>query len=87
MLQYSGTSSLDVGSTLRYACEVIVPCLERTPDELGNILRALQGAYIPADPSGAPTRDLTHVLPTGRNFYSVDPRALPSPIAYQVGTD
>ena len=73
--------------TLRFACEVIVPSLERTPDEIANILRALHGEYVPAGPSGAPTRGLAHVLPTGRNFYSVDPKALPSPIAYQVGTD
>ena len=80
-------SAPEVERTLRFACEVIVPSLERTPDEIGNILRALAGEYIPAGPSGAPTRGLAHVLPTGRNFYSVDPKTLPSPIAYQVGTD
>ena len=64
-----------------------MPRLERTPDEIGNILCALRGEYVPAGPSGAPTRGLAHVLPTGRNFYSVDPKTLPSPIAYQVGTD
>ena len=85
--QRLGTSHPEVGRTLRFACEVIVPRLARTPDEIANILRALQGEYVPAGPSGAPTRGLVHVLPTGRNFYSVDPRALPSPIAYQVGTD
>jgi cobaltochelatase CobN len=82
-----GTADAEVCRTLRFACEVIVPRLERTPDEIGNILHALQGAYVPAGPSGAPTRGLAHVLPTGRNFYSVDPKTLPSPIAYQVGTD
>ena len=87
VLQRLGTSHPEVSRTLRFACEVIVPRLARTPDEIANILRALQGEYVPAGPSGAPTRGLAHVLPTGRNFYSVDPRALPSPIAYQVGTD
>jgi cobaltochelatase CobN len=82
-----GTAEAEVCRTLRFACEVIVPRLERTPDEIGNILHALQGEYVPAGPSGAPTRGLAHVLPTGRNFYSVDPKTLPSPIAYQVGTD
>lgn len=84
--QHLGSPDATVCRTLRFACEVIVPCLERTPDEIANILRALHGEYIPAGPSGAPTRGLAHVLPTGRNFYSVDPKALPSPIAYQVGT-
>jgi cobaltochelatase CobN len=85
--QQLGSADAEVCRTLRFACEVIVPRLERTPDEIGNILCALQGAYVPAGPSGAPTRGLAHVLPTGRNFYSVDPKTLPSPIAYQVGTD
>jgi cobaltochelatase CobN len=82
-----GVDAPEVVRTLRFACEVIIPSLERTPDEIRNILRALDGEYIPAGPSGAPTRGLAHVLPTGRNFYSVDPKTLPSPIAYQVGTD
>src|SRR5262249_55615987 len=85
--QQLGTPDAEVSRTLRFACEVIVPRLERTPDEIANIVRALQGEYVPAGPSGAPTRGLAHVLPTGRNFYSVDPKALPSQIAYQVGTD
>ncbi len=85
--QQVGMPAPDVCRSLRFACEVIVPCLERTPDEIANILRALDGEYVPAGPSGAPTRGLAHVLPTGRNFYSVDPKTLPSPIAYQVGTD
>jgi cobaltochelatase CobN len=82
-----GASAPEVIQTLRFACDMIVPALERTPDEINNILRALDGEYIPAGPSGAPTRGLAHVLPTGRNFYSVDPKTLPSPLAYQVGTD
>ena len=40
---------------------------------------------MPPGPSGAPTRGMVNVLPTGRNFYSVDPRALPSPAAWDVG--
>jgi cobaltochelatase CobN len=45
----------------------------------------LGGEYVPAGPSGAPTRGGAHVLPTGRNFYSVDPKALPSPLSWEVG--
>src|SRR5262249_19108726 len=62
-----GRAYQEVCRTLRFACEILVPRLERTPDELANILRALQGEYVPAGPSGAPTRGLAHVLPTGRN--------------------
>lgn len=69
----------------RWICQRLVPALLRTPDEIGNTLAALDGRYVPAGPSGAPTRGGAHVLPTGRNFYSVDPKALPSPLSWEVG--
>ncbi len=81
-----GRADADVEGALRFACEVIVPRLARTTDELTNILGALDGRHVPAGPSGAPTRGRVDVLPTGRNFYSVDPRALPSQLSYETGT-
>ncbi len=48
-------------------------------------MHALDGGYVPAGPSGSPLRGLINVLPTGRNFYSVDPKAIPSRLAYQTG--
>ncbi|GGQ76180.1 cobaltochelatase subunit CobN [Streptomyces griseorubens] len=72
-------------AVLRFACEEVVPRLERTTDEIGHILRALDGGYVPAGPSGSPTRGLVNVLPTGRNFYSVDPKAIPSRLSWEVG--
>ncbi|MGH9021600.1 MAG: cobaltochelatase subunit CobN, partial [Acidimicrobiia bacterium] len=71
--------------TLEWVARRLVPALRQTPDELANLLGALSGRYVPAGPSGAPTRGAAHVLPTGRNFYSVDPKALPSPLAFEVG--
>ncbi len=53
--------------------------------EVGNILHALDGGFVPPGPSGSPTRGMAHVLPTGRNFFSVDPRALPTMASWQVG--
>src|SRR4029453_3476066 len=50
-------------------------------DEIASTLAALDGRYVPAGPSGAPTRGAAHVLPTGRNLYSVDPKALPSALS------
>ncbi|HLZ72419.1 MAG TPA: cobaltochelatase subunit CobN [Dehalococcoidia bacterium] len=70
---------------LRYVCAELLPKLQRIPDELGRVLEALDGRYTPAGPSGAPTRGMAHVLPTGRNFYGVDPRAIPSVAAWQTG--
>ncbi|MER7171212.1 cobaltochelatase subunit CobN [Streptomyces mesophilus] len=72
-------------AVLGFACEEVVPRLERTTDEIGHILRALDGGYVPAGPSGSPTRGLVNVLPTGRNFYSVDPKAIPSRLSWEVG--
>ncbi|MDP1805534.1 MAG: cobaltochelatase subunit CobN, partial [Acidimicrobiales bacterium] len=61
------------------------PNLRRTPEELGNLVGGLAGRHVPAGSSGSPTRGGAHVLPTGRNFYSVDPRAIPSALAWDVG--
>ena len=68
-----------------WICDRLVPALAATPDEVANTLLALDGGYVPAGPSGAPTRGAAHVLPTGRNFYSVDPKALPSALSWDVG--
>jgi cobaltochelatase CobN len=70
---------------LRFICADLIPNLRRNTEEIDNLLRALDGRHVPAGPSGAPTRGMAHVLPTGRNFYAVDPRALPSQAAWQVG--
>jgi len=70
---------------LQFICTSLMPNLAQTDDEISNLLHGLSGGYIPAGPSGAPTRGMAHILPTGRNFYSVDPRALPSQAAWQVG--
>jgi len=74
-----------VADVLRFACVEVVPRLARTSDEIDNTLHALAGGYVPAGPSGSPLRGLVNVLPTGRNFYSVDPKAIPSRLAYQTG--
>ncbi len=71
--------------TLRWVCDRLVPSLRRTTDEISSVQRALDGRHVPSGPSGAPTRGMAHVLPTGRNFYSVDPKAVPSSLAWEVG--
>ncbi len=74
-----------VAAVLRFAVDEVVPRLARTTDELDATLHALEGGYVPAGPSGSPLRGLVNVLPTGRNFYSVDPRAVPSRLAWETG--
>ncbi|MDT0610640.1 cobaltochelatase subunit CobN [Streptomyces lancefieldiae] len=80
-----GAELPDAVAVLEFACVEVVPRLARTTDEIGHILRALDGGYVPAGPSGSPTRGLVNVLPTGRNFYSVDPKAIPSRLSWEVG--
>ena len=53
--------------------------------EIAGLLRGLDGRFVAPGPSGAPTRGRPDVLPTGRNFYSVDTRTVPTPAAWQLG--
>jgi cobaltochelatase CobN len=71
---------------MAWVCQRLVPALAATTGEIDAVLGALEGRFITPGPSGAPSRGMAHVLPTGRNFYSVDPKAIPSPLAWQVGT-
>ena len=80
-----GHHDYGVERALRFAVEEVVPRLHATGDELANLLGGLRGRHVPAGPSGSPTRGRIDVLPTGRNFYAVDPRALPSELAYETG--
>ena len=63
----------------------LIEKISRTTEEIDNLLAGLDGQYVPSGPSGAPTRNRPEVLPTGRNFYSVDIRAVPTESAWDVG--
>ncbi len=55
------------------------------PSEMAALIDGLDGKFIRPGPSGAPSRGRLDVLPTGRNFYSVDSRAVPTPTAWELG--
>ncbi|MFM9370486.1 cobaltochelatase subunit CobN [Streptomyces sp. Da 82-17] len=74
-----------VAAILEFAAREVVPRLAATTAELDHALHALNGGFVPAGPSGSPLRGLVNVLPTGRNFYSVDPKAVPSRLAWETG--
>ena len=74
-----------VTDVLTFAATEVVPRLAETTNEIARTLHALDGGFVPAGPSGSPLRGLVNVLPTGRNFYSVDPRAVPSRLAWETG--
>ncbi|HEU0191937.1 MAG TPA: cobaltochelatase subunit CobN [Mycobacterium sp.] len=75
----------EVRRVLRFAAAEVVPRLAGTTGELDSVVRALAGGFVRPGPSGSPLRGLVNVLPTGRNFYTVDPRAVPSRLAWQTG--
>ena len=53
--------------------------------ELEGLVRALDGSFVPPGPSGSPARGRPDVLPTGRNLYPIDPRAVPTRTAFEIG--
>jgi magnesium chelatase subunit H len=61
--------------------------LMQTTDEMTNLLRGLNGEYIPPAPGGDLLRDGPGVLPTGRNIHALDPYRMPSPAAYERGRE
>jgi cobaltochelatase CobN len=71
--------------TLTYVRDVLIPRLAQTGDELASIHAALGGRHVLPGGSGAPTRGMADVLPSGRNFYTVDPLKLPTPAAWETG--
>lgn len=80
-----GESATGVEAVLSFACTVLWPAIARTGDEVRHVLTGLAGGHVPAGPSGAPTRGNAGVLPSGRNFYTVDVATIPSPAAWDVG--
>ncbi len=62
-----------------------INCRLETTDEIGSLMNGFSGGYIPAGPSGILTRGQEDILPTGRNFYSLDPNRVPTRPAWRVG--
>jgi cobaltochelatase CobN len=54
--------------------------------EMAALLQGLDGRFVRPGPSGAPTRGRPDVLPTGRNFFAIDVRAVPTPSAWRIGS-
>ncbi|WP_315837120.1 cobaltochelatase subunit CobN [Bradyrhizobium prioriisuperbiae] len=73
-------------AVLAWIGERLRPAIDRCGSaEMTALLRGLDGRFIKPGPSGAPTRGRPDVLPTGRNFFAVDVRAVPSPSAWRIG--
>ena len=70
---------------IKWAMDSLAPKLRMTEREIPQLLRGMDKRYIEPGPSGLLTRGKTDLLPTGRNFYSVDTRAVPTKAAWEVG--
>jgi len=71
---------------LSYAKNTLHNALKKSAEqETSALIKGLSGAFIEPGPSGAPTRGRLDTLPTGRNFFSVDNRSIPSPAAWALG--
>jgi cobaltochelatase CobN len=80
-----GVKLAQTTKVLTWIEKFLLPALQKTEQEITHLLRGLNGQYVPSGASGAPTRGRPEVLPTGRNFYSVDIRAIPTETAWDVG--
>ena len=74
----------DMGAAHEFLKGTVLPVIERTVEELDTIVRGLAGRHILPGGGGSPTRGQVDVLPTGRNFFSVDPWKVPSPGAWRI---
>ncbi|MBQ6548204.1 MAG: cobaltochelatase subunit CobN, partial [Candidatus Methanomethylophilaceae archaeon] len=80
-----GGMSDDIERTVRYICTTLVKNLRGTSGELDNLMHALDGGYVLPGPSGAPTRGNADILPTGRNYYGIDPDTIPTRSSWEIG--
>jgi len=83
--QILGKRSPQVEAVLSYIAETLIDNIRACRQEIDSCLRAFSGGFVLPGPSGAPTRGQAGILPTGRNFYSVDPNKIPTPAAWEVG--
>lgn len=80
-----GRTDKNVAVILGYICEILTPNIRRVTDEIDSSLTGFNGGFVLPGPSGAPSRGQADILPTGRNFFSVDPNKIPTPAAWEVG--
>ena len=81
-----GADKANVKTVIEKIDTVIRPALRACgPSEIEALLTGLDGRFVAPGPSGAPTRGRLDVLPTGRNFYSLDNRTVPTPTAWTLG--
>jgi magnesium chelatase subunit H len=84
---FDGQATTEIDFKTNPQAQLIRQLLMQTTDELTNLLRGLNGEYVPPAPGGDLLRDGPGVLPTGRNIHALDPYRMPSPAAYERGRE
>ncbi len=74
-----------IRTTLSFVCEDLKYRIMRMPEEIDNFICGVNGHFVPPGQAGAPTRGNARILPTGRNFYTVDPGAMPPRATWEIG--
>ncbi|ELZ49027.1 Cobaltochelatase [Halorubrum californiense DSM 19288] len=77
----------ELRDALQFIAEEAAPRVRGAEAEIPRTADALAGEYVPPGGSGAPTRGGVDLLPTGRNFYTLDPRKVPAKAAWDVGRE
>lgn len=83
--EYNGNNFTELKEVLKFLTSVIKGKLDSTTDEMKYLLEGVNGRFVPPGGSGCPTRGNVDILPTGRNFYSIDPTKVPTRASYEVG--
>ena len=75
----------DLSEAIRFICEEVLPNIGKITEEMDSMMDGMDGKYVRPGPSGCPTRGRAQILPTGRNFYTLDPEAVPFPASWELG--
>jgi len=75
----------DISILRKWLHNTLLPRFNRCIEEKNSLASALEGRFVSPGPSGSPTRGRVDVLPTGRNFFSVDPRVIPTKSSWRLG--
>ena len=81
-----GKDNEEVDLALDFVCGFLIDAIRHMDDEIGYVMRALDGRFVPPGPSGCPGRGRAQILPTGRNFYSIDPDGIPWNSSWEIGS-
>ena len=79
------SSIKDIKEVLHFAAQVVKSKVEATTNEIIYLVDGVNGRFIPPGGGGVPTRGNVSILPTRRNFYSIDPAAVPTRASWKVG--